>query len=70
MFCYAALGATAPKQQLFGKGSKYLPGFGGAPSTPPAPPAPTPPPIDKKSSSAGTWLALGAVGVGVFLATR
>lgn len=72
MFCYSALSAPPPvkkpKQKLFGTGSKYLPGFGGAPSTP----TPTPPkaPSSQKSSGTGTWLALGALGVGLFFVTR
>lgn len=60
----AAVPPTKPKQKLFGNGSKYLPGFGGAPS------APTPPPAKKKSSSLGLWLAGGAVVAGVTLALK
>jgi hypothetical protein len=69
MFCYASLAAaplpTKPKQKLFGNGTKYLPGFGGAPSTP-VPPSTQP----KKPSNAGKWVAGGLIALGVTLAWR
>jgi hypothetical protein len=61
----AAVPPSKPKQKLFGNGSKYLPGFGGAPSTPTPPP-----PAKKKSSSLGLWLAGGAIVAGVTIALR